>query len=43
MDIKNIINTIGNSKENIIAVLLKIQELKDEKYITPEEIKIISR
>ena len=42
MDIKNIITTIGNSKENLIPVLLKIQSLKDFKYITSEEIKIIS-
>ena len=43
MDIKNIINTIGNSEENIIQILLRIQELKNEKYIDGEEIKIISR
>lgn len=42
MDIKNIINTIGNSKDKLIPILLRIQELKDEKFISPAEIKIIS-
>jgi len=42
MNIIDIINTIGNSKENIIPLLLKIQEIKQLKYITSEEIKIIS-
>lgn len=41
MDVKSIIKTIGNKRENLIPILLKIQELKEEKYINHEEIKII--
>jgi NADH-quinone oxidoreductase subunit E len=42
MDVKSIIKSIGNLKENLITILLKIQSLKKEKYISHEEIKIIS-
>lgn len=43
MDIKEIIDSIGNLKENLIPVLLKIQKLRKEKYIKNYEIKIISK
>lgn len=43
MNIKDIINSIGNSKENIIPLLLKIEGIKQLKYITNDEIKIISK
>jgi len=42
MSIENIINEIGNSKENLIPILLKIQSEKNEKYISNEEVKLIS-
>lgn len=43
MDIKEIIDSIGNSKENIIPVLLQLQKIRKEKYIRGYEIKIISK
>ena len=42
MNIRSIIDEIGNSKENLIPILLKIEEQKELKYVSPEEVKTIS-